>query len=50
MPLLSQYNGTLWGPHTVRTIAMHGGLYLEYIIIRFGGPHIALIIALHNGL
>jgi hypothetical protein len=37
------------GPVSARTIALHRGLLLAFIIDRYGGPDTALTIALHEG-
>jgi hypothetical protein len=38
------------GPQTALTIALHGGLYLDIIIVRYEGTQTALTTALHRGL
>jgi hypothetical protein len=35
---------------TAVSIALHRGLYLDIIMVPYGGPHITLTIALHRSL
>jgi hypothetical protein len=37
-------------PQTPLTIALHGGLYLAIIMVRYEGHQNTIIIALHGGL
>jgi hypothetical protein len=48
--LFRHYNGPLWWASNCLTIALHLGIYLAIIMVRYGGPQTSLPIALHGSL